>query len=231
MWPISMRLSIPNRVPMPMDERLLRLLTWLSPAFPTGGFAFSHGLEWAVEAGDVADAATLAGWLGDLLRHGAGRNDAILLRHAWRAQGEALLDVAEFAAALAPSREIAAETSGQGTAFAAAAAPWLRGQALPSPIAYPVAVGALAAAHDIKEDAAVTAYLHGFIANLVSAGVRLIPLGQSAGLAVQAGLEAAILETARETAYAQLEDVGGACLRADLAAMRHETQYTRLFRS
>ena len=231
MWPISMRLSILSQAPMAMAERLLRLLTWLSPAFPTGGFAFSHGLEWAVEVGDVADAATLAGWLGDMLRHGAGRNDAILLRHAWRARGEALTGVAEFAGAIAPSREIAAETLGQGAAFAAAAAPWLQGLILPSPLAYPVAVGALAAAHDIEENAAVIAYLHGFTANLVSAGVRLIPLGQSAGLAVQAGLEAAILETVRDTAYAQLEDIGGACLRADLAAMRHETQYTRLFRS
>jgi urease accessory protein len=217
-----------------MTEQLLRLLTWLSPAFPTGGFAYSHGLEWAVEAGDVRDAAALTSWLDDLLRHGAPRNDAILLRQAYRAGAGRLAEIAEFAAACAPAREIAAETLNQGGAFIAAASPWMPdplAAILPAPIAHPVAVGALAAACGIGEDAAVTAYLHGFIANLVSAGVRLIPLGQTAGLRVQKALEAAILETAAATRYTQLEDIGGACLRADLAAMRHETQYTRLFRS
>ncbi len=231
MWRIYKRPSIPNPAPIPMTEQLLRLLTWLSPAFPTGGFAYSHGLEWAVEAGDVRDAATLTDWLDDLLRHGAGRNDAILLRQAYQADAAGLDELAEFAAACAPSREIAAETLGQGSAFIIAASPWAPQHRLPSSVAYPVAVGALAALHRIGEDAAVTAYLHGFIANLISAEVRLIPLGQTVGLEVQKAMEAAILEVTAATKYAQLEDIGGCCLRADLAAMRHETQYTRLFRS
>jgi urease accessory protein len=216
---------------MPMTEQLLHLLTWLSPAFPTGGFAWSHGLEWAVEAADVRDEATLTNWLDDVLRHGAGRNDTILLRHACRADTAGLHEIAEFAAACAPAREISAETLGQGTAFVAAALPWMAERGLPSPIAYPVAVGALAAAHGIGEDAVVTAYLHNLAASLISAGIRLIPLGQNAGLRVQKALEAAIIEILGETRYAQLEDIGGACIRADIAAMRHETQYTRLFRS
>ena len=169
--------------PLPAEpipaEQLLHLLTWLSPAFPTGGFAWSHGLEFAVEAGDIADALSLTDWLDNVLRFGTGRNDAILLRHALRADKEDPASIAEFAAACAPTREIAAETLGQGSAFAAAALPWMAEHRLPSSIAYPVAVGALAAAYGIDEDAVVTAYLHSFIANLVSAGVRLIPLAKT----------------------------------------------------
>lgn len=213
---------------------LLRLLAWLSPAFPTGGFAWSHGIEWAVEAGDVTDGASLGDWLADVLRHGSGRNDAILLRHAHRAAGDAaaLAALAEFARAAAGARERRAESIGQGNAFAAAAAAWgaeaLRGIA---DLPYPVAVGALAGAHGIAEDAAAAGFLQAVAANLTSAAVRLIPLGQSAGLSVLAGLEAAILDVAVATRDATLDDFGGACFRADLAAMRHETQYTRLFRS
>ncbi|MHB1304889.1 MAG: urease accessory protein UreF [Acidiphilium sp.] len=217
-----------------MDEALAHLLTWLSPAFPTGGFAFSHGLEWAVEAGDVASGEDLRLWLADLLRHGAGRNDAILLRAACREDD--LAAVAAFAAATAPSRELAAETLAQGAAFAAAAAPWqpedlaARFATLPR-LAHPVAFGALAASRGIDEEAAVLGWLHAFTANLISAGVRLIPLGQTAGLAVQQTLEPAIRAAVAATRGATLDDIGGCCLRAEIASMRHETQYTRLFRS
>jgi urease accessory protein len=219
---------------MIMAEALLHLLTWLSPAFPTGGFAYSHGLEFAVEAGDVTDAAGLEVWLADLLRHGAGRTDAVLLRHAYHATD--LAAVAAFAAACAPSRELAAETINQGTAFVAAAKPWLPASlaatfAAIGPIAYPVAVGALSAATGIDEEAVTIAYLHGWSANLVSAGVRLIPLGQSAGLAVQAGLESVIRATAVASDGASLDSIASCCVAAEIASMRHETQYTRLFRS
>ena len=210
------------------------LLTWLSPAFPTGGYAYSHGLEWAVQAGDVRDEATAAEWLADTLHHGAGRSDAILLRHAHRAQSvEALRDVAAFAAAAQPSSERRMETLAQGSAFALAGqvwgAPLLDAQA--GEIAYPVALGALAAAHRVSEDDTALGLLHAFTANLVSAAVRLVPLGQTAGLRIQAQLAPLLAEVAEETMAATLDDLGGACFRADIAAMRHETQYTRLFRT
>ncbi|MBV9748335.1 MAG: urease accessory protein UreF [Acetobacteraceae bacterium] len=210
---------------------LLRLLTWLSPAFPTGAFAYSHGLEWAVEAGDVRDEGALREWLQDVLGHGAGWSDAILLRHAWRApDAAALAKVAELAAAISPSRERRQETLDQGDAFLRAAAPWgmprIAGRA-----AYPVAVGAVAAMHGVPEDAACAGFLQAFAANLVSAAVRLVPLGQSAGLRVLARLEPIVLGVADSTRDAGLDDLGGACFRSDIAAMRHETQYTRLFRT
>ncbi len=211
------------------DPALLRLLTWLSPAFPTGAFAYSHGIEWAVDAGDIADGDTLHDWLADLLAHGAPRSDTILLRHA-HARDADLAMLAELAAATAPARERQAETLNQGAAFMRAARPW-GCPALPDPVAYPVAVGALAGLHGIDADATAIAYLHAVTVNLISAAVRLVPLGQSAGLAVLAALEPVILHVAAETRSTTLDDLGGAGFRADLAAMRHETQYTRLFRS
>jgi urease accessory protein len=182
-----------------------------------------------VECGDISDGDTLHAWLHDVLLHGSGRNDAILLRHAHRpgCDHEALN---ELAIAVAPSRERRAETLQQGTAFVAAAAPW-HPPPLPERVAHPVAVGALAGRHGLDEDTTVAAYLQAFAANLISAAVRLVPLGQSTGLRVLAALEPVILRIASETSAATLDDIGGCAFRSDLAAMHHETQYTRLFRS
>ena len=208
---------------------VLRLLAWLSPAFPTGAYAYSHGLEWAIETGAISDGDTLHVWIADVLTHGAARNDAILLRHAHRIPGN-LETLNELAAANASSRERLMETLDQGTAFAAAATAW-QPPYLPSPVAYPIAVGAMSGHHGIDEDTTTAAYLQTFTANLISAAVRLVPLGQSAGLRVLAALEPTILAIAEATRAATLDDLGGCAFRSDLAAMHHETQYTRLFRS
>jgi urease accessory protein len=214
--------------------RLARLLTWLSPAFPTGGFAYSHGLEWSIEAGEIADEAMLRDWMADVLRHGAGRSDAILLRHAYRANPAELPPLCALGIALAFGRERRLETCAQGEAFVRAATVWggpritaLAGIEVP----YPVAVGALAADHGIEADFAAAGYLQVFAHNLVSATMRLIPLGQSDGLKVLAALELAIAQVVERTRNAGLDDLGGACFRSDIAAMRHETQHTRLFRT
>ena len=240
--------NLPSRSPgharastagQPFAATLLRLLTWLSPAFPTGAYAHSHGIEWAVESRDIRDAATLLIWLGDVLRHGAGRSDTILMRHAYRADTlDALTDLAELAAAAQPGRERRAESLGQGGAFTLAAAVWgspllatLADRVGAPGIAYPIALGALTRAHGVGEDAAALGLLHAFTANLVSAAVRLVPLGQTAGLRVLAALEPVQHEVAAATLTATLDDLGGACFRSDIAAMRHETQHTRLFRT
>ena len=219
---------------MTTDATLPLLLTWLSPAFPTGAYAYSHALEWAVECKDVSSEASTAAWLSDVLRHGTGRSDAILLRHAYRATDAAeLAEVAELAAAAQPSAERRSETLAQGTAFALAAAVWgaplLAAQ--PGQVAYPVALGALAAAHQVPEDDATLGLLHAFTANLVSSAVRLVPLGQTAGLRIQAQLAPLLTAIAENTTPATLDDIGAACFRSDIASMRHETQYTRLFRT
>jgi urease accessory protein len=217
---------------------LLRLLAWLSPAFPTGGFAYSHGLEWAVEAREIHDGDTLFAWLDDLLRLGSGRCDAILLHRAHAAEGDldTLAGLAELGRAACASRERLAESTGQGNAFARAASAW-NAQLLPSLIAlagdlpYPVAVGALGGVSGIPAGDLCIAYLHNFTANLISAAVRLVPLGQTTGLGVLARLEGAVVEIASATQLASLDDLGGFCFRADIAAALHETQTTRLFRS
>ncbi|MGX1096789.1 urease accessory protein UreF [Amorphus sp. MBR-141] len=304
---------------------LYRLMAWLSPSYPVGAFTLSHGLEWAVEDGTVANADGLAAWVGDVLVHGAGRQDAILLAAAYRARtedigragvasgsassegveggaelpqspahsresgnpgprgkgpsnppwipafagmsgvkgeaeqtasapvGEAgraanrhlaggqtpgvdapsLAAIVELAAALNPSRERRVETLSQGEAFRkitgdvwASPVPWPDG-----PLAYPVAVAIAAADHGVALDATLTAYLHAFAANIVSAGVRLVPLGQTDGQATIARLEPAIARIADAAAHSTLDDLGGSALLADIASMRHETQYTRLFRT
>jgi len=219
-------------------EATLRLLAWLSPAFPTGGFAWSHGIEWAVDHGDIKDGPTLQSWLETLLRHGSARTDAILLRLAHRAANDppALAALTELAIATAASHERHAESIGQGNAFIRAATSWspavltaLQQQA--GDIPHPVAVGALAGSKSVAEDLACAAYLQTLASNLISAAVRLVPLGQSAGLAVLAALEPTIAETAALTRSATEHDLGSAAFRSDLAAMHHETQYTRLFRS
>jgi urease accessory protein len=210
------------------------LLTWLSPAFPTGGFAYSHALEWSVAAGDVTTEAELHGWIADILEHGALWSDAVILRHAYHASSLDLPDLAALAAAMAPSQERRLETLAQGAAFREAAKPWPAPDLqswLDTPLPYPIAIGILASAQELNEDDAVLAFLHAGVANLISAALRLMPLGQSAGLRAQAELEKLILATARLTKTATLDDAGGFCLRADIASMRHETQYTRLFRT
>ncbi len=196
-----------------------------------GAFAYSHGLEWAVETGDVRDEAMLRGWIEDILRHGAGRTDAILLRHAHRAEDKpALARIAELAEAAQPCRERRAETLGQGGAFVLAAQVW-GAPLLDGPVPYPVAFGALARAQRVPEDPAALGFLHAFAANLISAAIRLVPLGQTAGLRTLTALEPTIHAVATETKTQGLDAIGGACFRSDIAAMRHETQYTRLFRT
>jgi urease accessory protein len=227
---------------MPAAGALYRLMAWLSPAYPVGAFSYSSGLEWAVEAGDIADAESLRRWLAVVVAEGSGFCDAVLFVHAYRSLADtddrALRTVAELAAALAPSKERHLETTAQGAAFIAAtraawpcdALDWLA-EVWAGPMAYPVAVGVAAAGHGIALEPALRAYLHAVTANLISAAVRLVPLGQSDGQRVLAALEAVVEATARRALATALDDVGSSAFRADLASMRHETQYTRLFRS
>jgi urease accessory protein len=232
-------------MPTSADSGLARLLTWLSPAFPVGSYSYSHGIEHAVEAGLVIDAAGLRTWIESILRYGSGRTDAILLGEAWRAErnrdDERLGDVLAWAEAFRGTTELALESAAQGRAFldgVRAAWPHPRFDALlrltehvERTLAYPVAVGVACAIGHIGEGVARLAYLQAFAANLVSAGVRLIPLGQSDGLRVLAGLETTVQAITDESAGLGVADLGTAAWMVDWCSARHETQYTRLFRS
>jgi urease accessory protein len=224
------------------SSALYRLMAWLSPAYPVGALSYSSGIEWAVEAGDIKDAATLRQWLAAMLAEGGGFCDAVLFVHAHRATSAgddpALRAVSELAAALVPSKERFLETTAQGRAFLDATkgawpCPALArlDEAWQGAVALPVAVAVACAGHEIACEAALSAFLHALTANWISAGVRLIPLGQTDGQRVLAALEAAVTDTAARALATPLGEIGSAAFRADLASMRHETQYTRLFRS
>jgi urease accessory protein len=217
-------------------------MAWLSPAYPVGAFSYSGGVEWAVEAGDVADAETLRRWIAAMIAEGGGFCDAVLFAHAHRAAAASddagLCTTAELAAALVPSKERFLETTAQGRAFLDATRAAWPCAALDrllavwqGALAYPIAVAVAAAGHGIALEPALSAFLQAVVANLVSAGVRLIPLGQTDGQRLVAALEGVIAATAARALQCPLDEIGGAAFRADLASMRHETQYTRLFRS
>ncbi|MFG1212346.1 urease accessory protein UreF [Xanthobacter flavus] len=221
---------------------LLPLFAWLSPSFPVGAYAYSHALEWAVEAGDVKDEASLAAQVSDLMGLGFGRSDGILLAHAWRAtmaeDGAALGEVNALAVCLAPSAELRLETCQQGRSFldavrAAWPSPTLEtaAGALSGEVAYPVAVGLAAGAHRIPLGPTLEGFLLALVQALVSSGIRLAPVGQTAGTRVVAGLAPAVRALAADIPALTLDDLGTATFRADLGSFRHETQYTRLFRS
>ena len=216
-------------------QSLLRLVTWLSPAFPVGGFAYSAGLEKAVEDGLVRDQPGLSRWLTSLLHHGAIWNDAVLLAEAWRSDQERsrLETVAELALALAGSKERYLETVALGSAFLEAAQVWPSPvlEWLSGPVAYPVAVGATSASHSIECEATLAAYLHAAVSQQVSAGIRLGLMGQSQGVALLAGLESTIEQVAARAALSTLDDLGSASIAAEIVSARHEMQVSRLFRS
>lgn len=213
---------------------LLRLMAWLSPAFPIGSFAYSGGLERAVHDGLVRDAKDVATWFSSVFTHGAAWNDAVLLAEAHRSAADPsrLAACAELAEALAGSRERHQETMLLGEAFMAAASAWPR---MPAPIAgglaYPVAVGAVAAAHEISCEQAIAAYLHAFVSQGISASIRLGVCGQKDGLGAMAALEDLVAATAERAACSTLDDLGSAAIQADIVSLRHETQRVRLFRS
>src|SRR5579872_5162001 len=224
------------------SSALYRLMTWLSPSFPVGAFSYSSGIEWAVEAGDIADAASLQDWLASVLADGAGICDGIFLAQAHRSASSGdttkLAEIAELAAAFVPSRERRLETVAQGRAFIETArAAWPAAsldrfvEACGAIIAYPVAVGIVSAAHKVPLASVIHAFLHALASNWISAGARLVPLGQTDSQRLLALLEPVVADSARRALAASIADLGSATFRADLASMRHETQYTRLFRS
>jgi urease accessory protein len=238
--------------PPPIEDRggisesevaaLYRLMTWLSPAFPVGAFSYSSGIEWAVEAGDIVDASSLRDWLSAMLADGGGFCDGVFLAQAHRAASSgdaaALREIVELAGAFVPSRERQLETSAQGRAFIEIArAAWncddleqMMAQCQGT-LVYPVAVGLVSAAHKIPLAPTLHAFLHALTSNWISAGSRLIPLGQTDSQRVLASLEPVVAATAVRALHASRDDLGSATFRADLASLRHETQYTRLFRS
>ncbi len=216
-------------------QALLRLVTWLSPAFPVGAFSYSSGVEQAVHDRLVSDAGELRNWLETVISLGSGWNDALLLAESYRAVNDhaRLAAAAELAEALAGGRERHMETMLQGQAFLAAARSWPHPvlDALPESVAYPVAVGAVAGAHETGLEPALAAYLNASVSNAVSVAIRCGVTGQRDGVGIIAALEPVIAATAVKAAGASLDDLGSATMTADISSLRHESLHSRLFRS
>ncbi len=222
-------------------KELLLLSSWLSPSFPIGAFSYSHGLESVIVSGVIKDHPTLANWLTALVERGSGWGDAVLLAEAWQATVSEDLDrlasACELALAMAPSAERLLETRNLGIAFfEAVTAGWPcqlldRFNALKPRMSYPIAVGAAAAAHGLPLEVTLAGYLNGFISNLISVAVRLVPLGQTTGLKALGELQPLALATAWRAAISSLDDLGSTTILSDIAAMRHETLQSRVFRS
>lgn len=206
-----------------MNTDLLRLVQWLSPAFPTGGYAYSHGLEWAVAQGEMTDAASARRWIGDVLHFGSGRADAILLANTLKGA-----DLIATARALYPSAERRTEAEAQGAAFAATVTA-LGVPVDPQPLV--LAVGQAARALALDAQTVVALYLHAFAANLCSAATRFVPLGQTEGQAILSAMHPLIQQIAATAQHQSPDDIANAAFRADLASMQHETLDVRIFRT
>jgi len=226
-------------------DGLMRLMTWLSPSFPVGSYTYSHGLEFAVEDGLVTSGESLQNWAEGALLFGAGRTDGVFFCEAWaRANNndiEGLKDLNAYCLAMRPTTELALESEAQGRAFLTIVQELSPSENLTRLIqrlkedkeiaTYPVIVGAVAAFEEVPCEPALVAYLHAFAANLVSAGVRLVPLGQTAGQKALVGLGMAIKEAVQTALHTDFADIGSCAPLIDWTSMQHETQYTRLFRS
>ena len=219
----------------------LRLQSWLSPTFPNGAYSYSHGLEWAVDAGHVYDRSSLVDWLEADLCYGSGRNEAVFFTEGYRCAIDndqaKLMRVAEVAAASRGTSEFALESSQQAAACLNTLRQVWFDQILDffsemqfQPV-LAVVLGARSAKERIPARVALPAFLHSYVANLVTAGVRLIPLGQTDGQLAIAELENAVLFASAQGTCATLDDLGSAGFMVELASIAHETQYTRLFRS
>lgn len=221
-------------IPMPIDTfdetALLTLAQWFSPSFPVGAFSYSHGLEWAVHVGDVSTVNDFQTWLSDAITCGSGRNDLILLAETYRAGPDAHLDELDaLARALCPSAERLLETCQQGAAFSQAVSGiWTLDL---GDLTYPVAVGAAARRAHLPLDQTARFFLHAFAGNLTSAAIRLVPLGQTEGQTALAALTPLINETATLALSQTRDHLGSTAFLIDIASMRHETQYSRMFRS
>lgn len=212
---------------MTTATELLKIQSWLSPAFPTGGFSYSQGLEWLITQEDLRDPS---GWIADLLAHGSLWSDAVLFAAAWRAPQDAG-ELAALARAMSPGRERLMEAEQQGEAFLDALAAWPPLPEPGAPASLCVVAGAAFGLHGLPLEECLAAYLNAQVTSLISVAVRLVPIGQKAGLAALASLQPAIAAAAAKAASSSLEDIGGMGFAHDIAGMRHEAQERRIFRS
>jgi urease accessory protein len=209
-------------------SQLLLLFNWMSPAFPIGSFAYSHGLETAIVENEITTQSEVQSWIADLIKQGSGWNDAVLFAKCWNSKSE---ELNELALSMALSSERYLETTQLGRSFAIAASVFTNVKFADGDLAYPIAAGMACKSIGVDQYSALLAFLQGFVAAQVSVAVRLVPLGQTAGLHILKNLMPIISETANRAAIATLDDLGSCTLLADIAAMKHEHLQPRIFRT
>ena len=205
---------------------MIFLQAWFSPAFPIGAYSYSHGLETAIQGGLINDEVSLQSWVSTLLLDGSGRNDGLFIKAAYEGEEEANT----LCLSLCPSKERWQETTELGQAFCRAVNNSYHTN-LPDGLAYPVAVGQAARTIGLDLGLTIQSYLQAFAANLISVGVRAIPIGQHAGQDCLVGLCPVIEEGAAEAAETTLDEVGSAAMLSDLMAMKHEQSVPRIYRT
>lgn len=213
---------------------LLRLMSWLSPVFPIGSFAYSAGLEQASKSGVVTNANDLSDWLNDVLNLGSTWNDAVFFSNAWKRarENESLIEISTLAEAMAGTKERHQETIAQGSAFLKAANAWdMKRSKLPDQCALPIAVGARCADAGIELSPALLTYLQAFVSNQLQAAIRLSIIGQNQALEVLAEFEPKLIEITDRAAQSTLDDLGSFTITADILSMQHENMESRIFQS
>ena len=217
------------KVPMytPTDSKLVTVMQWLSPAFPIGGFAYSHGLEWAINKGYVSNREELQKWISDLLEYGSLKNDAILIKLVL--QGSDPKEINELAMALCPASERLSETQIQGGAFCKIMREVWSLEI--DDLTLPIALALAAKNESIDQNLVVPAYLHSFCSNLISVAMRLIPIGQTDGQKTLRELSPLISDSVRAVAKSDKDDLGSACFLSDVSAMQHEYLQPRVFKT
>ena len=217
------------KVPMytPTDSKLITVMQWLSPAFPIGGFAYSHGLEWAINKGYVSNREELQKWISDLLEYGSLKNDAILIKLVLK--GSDPKEINELAMALCPANERLSETQLQGGAFCKIMREVWSLEI--DDLTLPIALALAAKNESIDQNLVVPAYLHSFCSNLISVAMRLIPIGQTDGQKTLRELSPLISDSVRAVAKSDKDDLGSACFLSDVSAMQHEYLQPRVFKT
>ena len=217
------------KVPMytPTDSKLITVMQWLSPAFPIGGFAYSHGLEWAINKGHVGNREELQKWISDLLEYGSLKNDAILIKLVL--QGSDPREINELAMALCPASERLSETQLQGGAFCKIMRDVWSLEI--NDLTLPIALALAAKNESIDQNLVLPAYLHSFCSNLISVAMRLIPIGQTDGQKTLRELSPLILDSVRSVAEVAIDDLGSNCFLSDVSAMQHEYLQSRVFKT
>lgn len=228
---------------MPVSRSLIRLLQLSSPALPVGAYTYSQGLEWAVESGTIVDESSTCAWISDLLMYGMGRYEAPLIARLIQVWTDGDLQTLsrlnkEFIATR-ESSELRAETVQMGYSMTRLARELMdpalatlvtRLAEMPE-VSFPAAWSGFAASWDIEPQDALTAYLWSWCENQVMAALKAVPLGQASGQRVLLKLTESIPAIAAKALVTPECDWSNLTPAFAISSARHETQYSRLFRS